>query len=263
MAVFCSVPTNWVYPLGAPLCPYDREDTSPRALFVLGAYPSALHVRWVPPGGGHGIRALPVDNEPEPFWNGERLAEHFEAWKERDEVSIIGDVAPAPELNGPSGTALDARYLKALDFTRTDAWIADSLPLYCQSEGVEKALARTKFSNLMLAQCAPVPNLPKHPTERQIITQAVSRHVAIRDELAASRASTVITLGNAALAVLHAALDLNGRPAKLRRDRDYGAPVELSVPHRARWYALAHPGVLEKNTEWSQAHAAWEATHQG
>jgi hypothetical protein len=42
-------------------------------LFVLGAYSSALHVRWTPPEQTklRRIKALAVDNEPEPFWTGD------------------------------------------------------------------------------------------------------------------------------------------------------------------------------------------------
>lgn len=68
----------------APRFPFGRPST-PRApripvgqagLFILGVYPSALHVRWELPewarrGLGIGtVAALAVDDEPSVFWDG-------------------------------------------------------------------------------------------------------------------------------------------------------------------------------------------------
>jgi hypothetical protein len=50
-------------------------------VFVLGAYPSALHVRWTPSGAGHKpVQALAVDNEPWPFWDGDDERERVATW---------------------------------------------------------------------------------------------------------------------------------------------------------------------------------------
>jgi hypothetical protein len=62
------------FPFGAPVLACGTEmPTRQFPVLVLGAYPSALHVRWVPPEGyGRAVAALPVDNEPTPFWDGQQ-----------------------------------------------------------------------------------------------------------------------------------------------------------------------------------------------
>lgn len=55
---------------GQPVLPRRAVADGQRDVFVLGAYPSALHVEWTPPSPHRPVRALAVDNEPEPFWNG-------------------------------------------------------------------------------------------------------------------------------------------------------------------------------------------------
>ena len=69
------------FPFGAPVKSVgtsqpDREFSA----FVLGAYPSALHVSWRAPNGQR-VSALPVDNEPYPFWDGADNDALFEHWR--------------------------------------------------------------------------------------------------------------------------------------------------------------------------------------
>jgi hypothetical protein len=48
------------FPFGIPVAPCPPSASSPRKLFVLGAYPSALHVAWVPPRPYRRVNALAV-----------------------------------------------------------------------------------------------------------------------------------------------------------------------------------------------------------
>lgn len=61
-----------VFPFGQPVLPRQPSTEEPREVYLLGAYPSGLHVRWTPPAiSGQDfrpIRALIADNEPVPFW---------------------------------------------------------------------------------------------------------------------------------------------------------------------------------------------------
>ena len=77
---------------------------------MLGAYPSGLHVTWAPPTlpglATKSIRAMIVDNEPVPFWNGTDADVRFEEW-----VSAVGwqsewgEARPAPsEATGRQGS---------------------------------------------------------------------------------------------------------------------------------------------------------------
>ena len=93
------------FPFGAPVLPRPPSATGPRRVYLLGAYPSGLHVRWTPPAPLKPVRALLVDNEPTPFWDGTGQDAHIAHWKDavgwRDAWGTA--VAPAEGVNGPSG----------------------------------------------------------------------------------------------------------------------------------------------------------------
>ena len=71
------------FPFGAPVLPCGVELPEPCDGFVLGAYPSAVHVRWTPPKttGLKPISALAIDNEPTVFWDGSDAEDRVERWK--------------------------------------------------------------------------------------------------------------------------------------------------------------------------------------
>lgn len=91
------------YPFGRPITPRPPLRGLTKGLFVLGAYPSALHVAWTPPqGSGRKIKALAVDDEPTPFWDGLDEAERIAAWKEAVSFDSKrwGEIGPCGGLNG-------------------------------------------------------------------------------------------------------------------------------------------------------------------
>src|SRR5688572_9595447 len=105
------------FPFGRPVLPCRPLVDGQRNVFVLGAYPSALHVAWTPPSasGARSIRALAVDNEPEPFWDGSDEADQIKVWKDAvDWLPSWGEVAPVEQLNGSSGTWLADKVLEPL-----------------------------------------------------------------------------------------------------------------------------------------------------
>ena len=59
------------FPFGTPITPVKQADTTPKRVFVLGVYASAVHARWVADDGKTIINALGVASEPEIFWRGE------------------------------------------------------------------------------------------------------------------------------------------------------------------------------------------------
>lgn len=71
------------YPFGAPVTARPPSTQEPKRVLILGAYPSALHVRWRPPGGlGRMVQALPVADEPTPFWDGADADERVRRWQD-------------------------------------------------------------------------------------------------------------------------------------------------------------------------------------
>ncbi len=244
------------FPFGQPVTAFARTDRGPRDVFVLGAYPSALHVAWNSPDGRQRIKALPVDNEPEPFWDGNDETERIEAWKAAVGLNEVedGSVSGVGKLNGSSGVALDQLYLEPLGIGRGSAWVTDCLPTYYASAGVATAIA-DRFVLTMAASTRPAPKLETHPSENQIVADATERTrlAELWAEFALAQPQVVITLGNAAARVLRKLLDLDTGPTKLRGD-GYGDPVSIS--EERLWYPLAHPGVIRR-APWKGIHGHW------
>jgi uracil-DNA glycosylase len=211
---------------------------------VLGAYPSALHVEWLPPRPLKRIAAIPIDDEPSPFWNGADHVARMESWKALVGFDPAwGSVRAVARFNGPSGAWVHESLLIPLGCTAGDAWITDCLDTYRASVGVAKRVVDTYEP--FAASCGlPEAQLSPHPSESQIVVEALKHHrERLRTELAEARPDLVVTLGNAALLVLAAIVDLEETaPAKLRIE-DYGKDLGIRVAGRSvRWLPLAHPG---------------------
>ncbi|OFW56550.1 MAG: hypothetical protein A2133_08530, partial [Actinobacteria bacterium RBG_16_64_13] len=103
------------FPFGMPITPVRQMDATPKRVFVLGVYASAVHARWVADNGKTIINALAVASEPEIFWRGEdadKLIEQIPA------PHGAGRLVPANKtLNGPSGVTLDSMFLESLGIT--------------------------------------------------------------------------------------------------------------------------------------------------
>jgi len=247
------------FPFGRPILPCRASATDARELFLLGAYPSALHVRWQPPpGAGRLVRALAVDNEPEPFWTGVDQADHLSRWKlDVDWSDAWGKVTPAAELNGPSGTWVEQRVLSPLALNRDSAWITDCLDTYRSSVGMLAAVGSV-YTPFAASRDLPAADLVPHPSEQQIVTESVGGHLGrLRRELVAARPSIIVTLGNAALRVLRALLDSPDGPTKLSPGSEYGTSHLVRIAGRPlRWLPLAHPAAPKP---YQVAHSSWLA----
>ena len=103
------------FPFGRPVLPRPPSASTRRRVFILGAYPSALHVAWRPPRGKP-IRAMAVDNEPVPFWNGHDEDDHVARWKAAVGFRDVewGGVTRVGDLNGSSGLWVDNNVLGPL-----------------------------------------------------------------------------------------------------------------------------------------------------
>src|SRR3954451_22270808 len=128
------------FPFGRPVAAASPSAKGQRKLFVLGAYPSALHVRWQPPDDRL-VRALAVDNEPEPFWTGHDQDAKVQSWK-----SLVGwndrwgTVNSVDGLNGPSGQWVERNILEWMGDGRDAAWITDCLDTYRASVDMRRAM---------------------------------------------------------------------------------------------------------------------------
>jgi len=243
------------YPFGTPLTPRPPSADGPRKVFILGAYPSALHVRWTPPpNAGKPIAAIPIADEPSPFWDGADAVERIARWVAAlgDTVGACGRFSVPANLNGPSGQWVDDNVLQPLGVTRDKAWITDCLDTYRMSTGVAKRLDDT-YANGVRGLGWPNYNIGSHPSETDIVREALELHAdRLRSELSSCQPEVIVTLGNAAARVITALL--GDGPRKLKLD-GYGARLHPTVEGRMlEWIPLAHPAAPK---QYQEAHKAW------
>lgn len=247
-----------VFPFGRPVVACGPVATGRAAMFVVGAYPSALHVRWrPPPGEGRVVQALAVDNEPEPFWTGADEVHRVEQWMSQVGWSDAwGAVAPVSQLNGRSGLWVEERILGPLGVARADAWITDCLNTYRASVKMCDAVEDV-YTPFARAHELPHAELAPHPSEAQIVSEGIDQNLArLRRELAAAAPDVIATLGNAALRVLRELLGDAAAPTKLNL-ADYGAELSANLNgHGTSWLPLAHPAAPRP---YQVAHEAWMA----
>jgi len=129
---------EYVFPFGSKLQKVEQLDKTPKKVFVLGVYASAVHAKWINVNGKVKVNALAVASEPYIFWKGDGAKQII------DKVEIpatLGTLIPANEnFNGPSGKVLDNLYLKPLGYSREDAWLCDLLPYSRINPNQQKAI---------------------------------------------------------------------------------------------------------------------------
>jgi uracil-DNA glycosylase len=250
-----------IFPFGRPVQPCRPSASRHRRIVIVGAYPSALHVAWTPPAPYRPVKAIAVDNEPEPFWNGAGQEDRVENWKRLvgfDEERW-GRVSPAGTLNGSSGDWVDENVLKPMGVTRADVWITDALNAYRCSEALAARIEDTYNPFAMVSGLRPAV-LPVHPDENDIVREALHEHQPrLRQELETASPDLVVTLGNAALAVVRDLLPRIGGAdtRRLTASADYGSIVKVRAGDReVELLPLAHPAAP---APYQAAHVRWRA----
>ena len=181
--------TNYCFPFGESVNLVQQQDRSPKRVFVLGVYASAIHARWVGADGRTRVNALAVASEPYIFWRGDGVEDILKRINIPDE---LGKLLPAAaNLNGPSGIALDELFLHPLQLQRSDAWLCDLVPHSCLNPKQKAALER-EYYPLLEQYSLPKVTLP--PVPRQLADE--TRRKEIIAELAESGAKTLILLGD-------------------------------------------------------------------
>lgn len=179
---------NYTFPFGEPVNTLAQQDSSPKKIFILGVYASAVHARWIAPDGKSTIvGALAVASEPYIFWRGEDAAKYIPTIDPKH-----GTLTPAPKnLNGPSGIALDNLFLKPLGISREDAWLCDIVPHSCRNQGQANAI-REKYAPLAEKHGLPEATTPAVP---DFLCDDKRRGEILR-ELQKSMATTLVLLGD-------------------------------------------------------------------
>lgn len=249
------------FPFGAPVLPCGADSPDRCDALVLGAYPSAIHVRWVPPKatGLKPISALAVDNEPTVFWDGADADTRVRAWSERHFNPAWGDVAPA-RLNGPSGSWLRSNVLDPLSAAGAgDQFITDCLTTYRLSSGAALRLADTYEPMVERTDDLESAALLSHPSESQIVREALQTQTArLTDQIASASPRVIVTLGNAAARVMTHLCGQTADDGTLRPD-GYGQARAVTVSgRRLAWVSLVHPATPPI---WQARHRDWLSSH--
>lgn len=251
----------YYFPFGNELHPLIQKDQSPKKVFVLGVYASAVHARWKKDGKVI-CQALAVASEPCIFWDGNPE----EAKRIVDKVAIpkeLGVLEPASrQLNGPSAKVLDENILAPLGYTREDAWLCDCLPETRINPSQAKAI-REKYDPLIAHYGLNPVTIPARPSA--FCDQKRSEEITV--ELMQSQSELLVLLGDIPIAqYLNKVADVPystlGEYVELY---GYGNLTETVINRKTiKVLPLAHPrqiGALGAHSErWNLAHREWERT---
>ena len=245
------------FPFGETLRAVVQQDQSPKDVFVLGVYASAVHAHWRDVSGRTVIRALAVASEPRIFWDGagaEEIVARIPIPREP------GTLAPADDrLNGPSGRALDDLFLKPLGLDRSRAWLCDLVPHCCANPGQVRAIEE-RYLPIARRLGLSEPSLP--PVPKRFADDA--RRLEILDELRRSQAKTIIALGDQPLRWF-----VSRWEPRWKRLADFGTgPEGYGRRHRVLLddlkvdlVPLAHPRQASRlgrySEKWCELHERW------
>jgi len=254
---------DWRFPFGQPVQIVAQADRTPKTVFVLGVYASAVHACWKSMDNKIVVKALAIASEPYIFWRGDNAD------------SIIQQIVIPPELgklsaansqfNGPSGIALDKLILEPLGLSRNNAWLCDLVPHSCANSSQIAAIER---NYLMIADQyrlskPTVPPVPSTMTNEK-------RRKEIFDELLESKANILILLGDKPIEWFLRYFGINQK-----RLLDFGNTNTLygrlhSTLIQGREFALlplAHPRQIAKlgrsSASWYKFHQYWLENQAG
>jgi uracil-DNA glycosylase len=242
------------YPFGARLVPVVQTDRSPKPIFVLGVYASAVHAKWIAADGRVLVQALAVASEPLIFWDGSGADAIVTGIQVPPAAGRLE--AAAPHLNGPSGRSLDEHFLGPLGATRARAWLADLVPHTCLNTGQLTAIRRA-YEPRRQACGLPHTNLPHVPKA----FANDERRTQLLAEIEEARPKVIVLLGDQP--IRHFLVHHDRRWRKLADFNDnYGRlhPVTLNNRHY-EVLPLAHPrqvsGLGFHSSEWRHRHERW------
>jgi hypothetical protein len=249
-----------VFPFGRPIARRRPSAKSKRRVYVLGANPAALHIAWWSPARKN-IKALPVDNEPTPFWNGDDEREQIDAWKKlvHFRVGEWGEVETAGDANCARGRWVDENVLAPLGVTRDEACLSTCVDTYV-ADGAASFAVDERYQPFAREMALPEAQLEVRPPEAAFVEAAVEMHgERLLHEISVVVPEIVVTLGNAVLRVLRGitgAKDIR----RLSVDATYGTMRPLRIGTRnTQLLALMREGT-SSNVE---AHARWLQSRSG
>lgn len=249
----------YLFPFGETVKRLVQEDRTPKKVFVLGVYASAVHARWSI-GSEVKCAALAVASEPRIFWDGnpEEAAEIISRIRIPKE---LGTLKPAGKhLNGPSAKVLDEHILAPLGFTRKDAWLCDLLPETRINDNQYEAIER-EYNPKIKEHGLNEVTIPRRPS----VFCDVERCKEILAEIEESKADMLVLLGDIPIKqFLNKVAKVDYSSLKEYTELyGYGAITESLINNRSmKILPLAHPrqiGALGGHSAaWFDAHQKWE-----
>jgi uracil-DNA glycosylase len=246
--------TTYRFPFGEPVRKVEQKDRSPKKVFVLGVYASAVHARWRGPDNKVLVRALAVASEPEIFWSGEGADKIIKRIKLPDGIGKL-EVA-AEQYNGPSSRVLDSHILEPLGLKRNDAWLCDCVP-QSRVNPSQFAAVQKHYQPLVekgIVQPATVP--PAKAIDE-------TRRAAILRELEDSGAKRIILLGDLPIKwfLKHYVKEWSSLAAIVKK-HGYGNPIPVTINGRKyEVRPLTHPRQVARlgrsSQTWFDMHAKW------
>lgn len=249
-----------IFPFGQTLRKVGQQDKTPKNVFILGVYASAVHAKWLDKDGKEKVKALAVASEPEIFWRGDNADIII------SNINIpndLGSLLPANKIfNGPSGIALDRKFLDPLGVTRKDVWLCDLLPYTRINPKQRLALEKNYTPELLTKYNLPRCTIPNF-SESELNDR--NRVNDILMELVASNSDLLITLGDLPIKYFINKISTSGY-SKLS---DYGKTIDsygkthtIKISNKKiQHLPLVHPrqaGRLGKSSiTWHQLHNSW------
>lgn len=255
---------TYYFPFGEKLTKVQQKDKTPKKAFVLGVYASAVHAKWVDKNGKQLVSALAVASEPDIFWRGENAEQIISSIILPEEAGKL-TVPTNKNLNGPSGRALDEKFLRPLKLDRNSTWLCDLLPESRVNEkqriAIDKNYNKELINKFSLTE-ATVPDFDKTELNSE------KRRKEILNELEESNAETLILLGD--LPIYWFLRYFNKDYSKLSQFGEtyetYGKEREIEINGKIyKVIALCHPRQADRlgssNAKWGQLHDNWINKH--
>ena len=244
-----------VFPFGKPVQILIQENRTPKKVFILGVYASAVHARWIDSNSKELVKALAVASEPYIFWRGENAESII---RNIGVPEGCGKLEPADsKFNGPSGIALDDLILKPLGLEREDAWLCDLVPHSCMNSDQEKAIKREYLPRIGNKLPTPsVPFVPRELTDDKRVSEILS-------ELRESKAEILVLLGNEPIKWFLHKFDERTELSEFGYDQQsYGKTHSIQISGvTIDVLPLAHPRQIARlgksSSHWYKWHQVW------
>ena len=249
------------FPFGSKLEKVEQRDKSPKQVFILGVYASALHAKWIDNKGNVKVMALAVSSEPYIFWRGDQAGEIIKRINRNIPPQIGSLEAAQNRFNGPSGLTLDKQYIKPMNITREDCWLSDIIPFSRLNPNQQRAIERN-YVPLVKEFDLPECTIPKY-SKREL--NDAKRRQEILAELKASNADTIVLLGDEP--IKHFLRYYCGNNYQKLSDfgdspTEYGRKHEIEIDGKNyNVIPLAHPRQVSKlgksSKKWFDLHERW------